>query len=371
MMPLQDGGKYKMSSHKLSHPLPRHTLRATLLVLVTSITSGCFTPGRIQGFNYNVTEIPHVPAPPIPANPYQQLAEKYAPVVYYDAHEVNRPADVDWFLGLTNLWYFDARTNLRLPIKHAPTPKELNWLQKGIQQGEPKRDFSADSFDWRDPKRQSTFFLETVSEELRKGCNPEKWNTYYHAYPNTSNGITIQYWRFYAFNSGFLGLGDHGGDWECAQVVLGADDKPISLRLLGHRDITVVNWKCVHCEKETHPVIVATRGSHTSEIPKSNEQLSTMIRHESHTNGQVTFPDGRTVTGGALFNLGEKGKPASEKVYFVNYSGLWGSPNTLWLNNGYWGPAFNETGMTPDGTCAAWCGDMKDPPAEIAHTHGP
>ncbi len=34
---------------------------------------------------------------------------------------------------------------------------------------------------------------------------------------------------------------------------------------------------------------------------------------------------------------------------FIRYAGLWGSPGLFYSTSGYWGPAFNETGMRADG----------------------
>ena len=83
---------------------------------------------------------------------------------------------------------------------------------------------------------------------------------------------------------------------------------------------------------------------------------------------------------GGLLNLGQKNRPRNGQL-FVAYSGLWGSPQRLFITSGYWGPAFNETGaLCFDGTPAylpsfrykaetaacgrifmkAWCDGMTD-----------
>ena len=45
---------------------------------------------------------------------------------------------------------------------------------------------------------------------------------------------------------------------------------------------------------------------------------------------------------------------------FLQYSGIWGSPGFLFESSGYWGPAFNETGMRGDFFITAWCGGDKN-----------
>jgi hypothetical protein len=71
---------------------------------------------------------------------------------------------------------------------------------------------------------------------------------------------------------------------------------------------------------------------------------------------------------GRLLNIGEKRQPLNGQV-FIRYSGLWGSPseksppipagNALYVGfSGYWGPAYNETGIRPDKFIAAWADGM-------------
>jgi hypothetical protein len=62
---------------------------------------------------------------------------------------------------------------------------------------------------------------------------------------------------------------------------------------------------------------------------------------------------------GPLVNVGSKLAPLNGQV-FIQYSGLWGSPaGFLGNTGGYWGPAFNETGMEQfhiaDFFSIAWC----------------
>jgi hypothetical protein len=48
-----------------------------------------------------------------------------------------------------------------------------------------------------------------------------------------------------------------------------------------------------------------------------------------------------------------------ENQVFIQYSGIWGNPGTIFFSSGYWGPAFNETTMGNDGFVTAWCAGMK------------
>src|SRR5439155_5362791 len=76
----------------------------------------------------------------------------------------------------------------------------------------------------RSAGKHRTFFLSDVDDDRRAGSvDPRLWTTYAHVYPNTLGGITIQYWRFYAYNDAF---NDHGGDWEGLHVVLDRELAP-------------------------------------------------------------------------------------------------------------------------------------------------
>jgi hypothetical protein len=78
----------------------------------------------------------------------------------------------------------------------------------------------------------------------------------------------------------------------------------------------------------------------------------------------VRWPSGMTTPGAALLNLGEKTAPMPG-MEFLWYSGLWGTRESSgWFSaprSGYWGPAFNETGMGPQGFITAWCAGMANP----------
>jgi hypothetical protein len=183
----------------------------------------------------------------------------------------------------------------------------------------------------------------------------------------------VQYWLFYPYNTGrsfallgrTLELGFHGADWEGIHVVLDPARRPVRLRLLGHRDITEVAWERARVAG-SHPIITSGWGSHTSELAGDDGVPS--IRHETWSGGSVARPDGNVTASGALVNLGEKTRPLQP---FLDYAGLWGSVGFNFhralpglgvqnFSSGYWGPAYNETGMRADGFITAWCAGIAD-----------
>lgn len=303
----------------------------------------------------------------------QELAEKFAPIVFHDPNEPNLPTNVVMFLSQTELWSYDDRCR--------PQQKKItNQLNSSIPDTEQSpchpSDDTLQSYGTRSRNKDRTFFLKNVSKTARAGSlDPTKWVTYFHCYPNEDGGVTIQYWRLYAYNTGqFLRLhfniGDHGGDWEAVHIVLDSSYTPIAARFLGHRNISTKPWADLSSEGP-HLLVKSERGGHTSVPLAKNERRksNTLIRHETWSGGKITCPSNSRCAGLSatelvsppLTSLGEKTSPAMN-MEFIQFSGLWGSRQTTWyfprLRSGYWGPANNETGMHRDNFIAAWCEGM-------------
>jgi len=171
--------------------------------------------------------------------------------------------------------------------------------------------------------------------------------------------LNIQYWSFYAFNTGKkigpFEIGDHGGDWEMVEIVLDSGQKPLSLHTTGHSSLESTAWDKVE-KNGTHPVLYVEKGGH--EAHTSALDAAPFIVHPTWTKGLAILPGEPPQIVGDLVDLGSKLHP---KKRFVSYSGLWGSVGATPFSSGYWGPAFNETGMKPDGFLAAWCDDTDRP----------
>jgi len=304
----------------------------------------------------------------------QELAEKFAPVIFHDPDEPNLPANVKLFLPTTELWFYDKRCK-RATAKIVAAP--FNTIPHRRQAPCSRADDEFDSEGSRSRNKERTFFLATVDKVLREGsCDPHDWTTYFHAYPNDISGITIEYWRFYAYNTGYVfgihtQIGSHGGDWEAVHVVLDRNYRPVKARFLGHRSIVEKRWSEL-ITLEDHLLIRSEKGGHTSKAFDAEDQQNSQrfIRQETWSGGRVSWPSRhrlcRTLPlsgeGGDLVNLGEKLFPFPG-MEFIQYSGLWGGRETggflSRLRSGYWGPAFNETGMGKDGFIAAWCQGMQ------------
>lgn len=354
------------------------------------------SPSPSPGASPAPSAVPNAPIPAVIVHPCQKtprdadrdgladscedaLAETYAPIVFHSSEESNFPTNVEAFLPQTVLWFRDDDCDFKVRVLTAPTQAQM------ISQVYPascsnRVPIYANSTRSRDKHR--TFYLADVAEEARKGSPDAKdWITYVHAYPNVLNGATIQYWRFYAYNDA---ANDHGGDWEGVHIVLDSQFKPVRASLLGHTGITQVPWADLEVEG-THPHIFSEGGGHASlaegdsikadgckgiggffSCRVSAEKPETHVRHETWKNGQVTWFSGETQTSGGLLNVGERSTPLNNQV-FIQYAGLWGSPGRIFATSGYWGPAYNETGMLDNGFLTAWALGMLNPKREEAY----
>jgi hypothetical protein len=318
----------------------------------------------------------------------QRLAERYAPVIYHSSDESNFPTNVDAFLAQTALWFYHyAKPELTRPVLEHPTQQQLLNHQQTINS--PALTVRSDAT--RSKNKLVSFYLADVPENARKGStNAAQWTTYFHAYTNELGGITIQFWRFYAYNDAF---NNHGGDWEGIHIILDQSLNPEAIALLGHVNMDPHPYGSVRIEGN-HPVIFSEGGGHGSRLSGDGidargcsglftvppfckmtlDNPKTFVRQETWTGGKVTWFDGRTETTGPLVNIGEKSRPLNGQV-FIRYSGLWGAPSKFFSPlppgnkpyfgfSGYWGPAFNETGMA-GGFIRAWADGMAGLDTEI------
>lgn len=303
----------------------------------------------------------------------QTLAEKYAPIVYHSSDESNLPTNVNWFLPKTSLWFYDDNCTPDLHSRMIISPTQVQVLGWWYRGGCGASD-TVYSNGTRSNRKQRTFYLSDVAGSFRIGSlDSRDWTTYHHTYLNNLGGVTIQYWRFYAYNDA---ANNHGGDWEGIHLVLDSNLQPAQVGFLGHSSIDYTPPSALQWEG-THPRIYSEGGGHASHPSGggifargcSGEPSSinpgnpcTFIRQETWTNGQVrwcsnshvSFCNGAVTPTGTLLNVGSKFQPMNGQL-FILYSGIWGSPGTFFETSGYWGPAFNETGMGSDGFITAWC----------------
>jgi len=298
----------------------------------------------------------------------QAIAERFAPVIYHSSDETNFPTNVDRVLHASGLYFYDdgCDPDLVRPVQASPAQAALLGWSTDASCG-PHTTVRSDAT--RSAGKQRTFFLADLPRDLRAGsADTREWTTYAHVYPNAVGGVTVQYWRLYAYNDA---TNDHGGDWEGLHVVLDDELRPFAVRLVGHATVDTAPFDAFEREG-AHVRVFSEGGGHATHASGASIRARgcdggpcavdpgdprTFVRHETWPGGQVTFPGGRRSAAGALVNVGSRVAPLHGQD-FIRYSGLWGSPGLLYGTSGYWGPAFNETAMRRDGFVTAWCAGM-------------
>jgi hypothetical protein len=309
----------------------------------------------------------------IPDDLELQLANEFAPILFYEASEPNLPSSAQRYLQNSELWFFSRNCSpQQVPVATLSSSSIPRRVLPDCRA--PQR--TIDSHGTRSSGKESTFYLRTVPETERRGStDTQQWITYVHAFRNDIGGITLQFWRFYPYNTGyFLGFksdnGSHSGDWEAIHVVLQSGQRfiPVKIRLLGHTDLITKPWSDVIAENG-HALIKCGKGGHTSMLMSRGDLVarSHFIEQESWTGGTVRWPGRGPGKTGPLIRLGQKAYPAPG-MEWLRYSGLWGTRESSGMfsfyRSGYWGPAFNETGMGKDGFVSAWCEGMARPKKE-------
>jgi hypothetical protein len=316
--------------------------------------------GYLQIVTLGMIQLPAL-AQPDHAEEYLRLANKFAPQIVYSQAEPNLPASVEWFLLRTGLSVHDAGC--------VPTDVDFGLATivslKKSEYKSPCRDGVVKASGTRSASRSHTFVLRDVSDADKHGSSDTAdWPLYLHTFRNALGGWALQYWCFYAFNTGktilWLQIGFHGGDWEMFQVDTDSNGTPRSVAMTGHTKVESAPWSAVPLVEGTHPVVYAERGGH--EMHLQPQEPPPYIRRGTWPNSMVVgkfLPGGASTSpGGPIIDVGSRLHPL---VGFLNYSGLWGSLGKTRWSSGYWGAPFNETQMPQDGFLFAWCFNIKDP----------
>jgi len=285
------------------------TVRAGLLVL--SIVAGVRPIGLGgAGATDSPPLIPAIsPAAPVDADHdginddlEQQLAEKYAPVIYIEPDESNYPVNVDWFLDRAHLQYHEDCAIDR-DDDFDPTPIGSQLLGPDSQSfwadgpycgsgdtgyghpphrtlstaaADPDGQFSAGALT-TGYSDQQTFVLTDLADAYHVGStDPRDWKTYFHVYPGADGGVMIQYWHVFAYNEFGGEFDNHGGDWDASiQVWLKPDLTMKGVWFSRHADDHPGTFFCATIDADcgavqvrlfdsTHPVVTIDGGGHAA-----------------------------------------------------------------------------------------------------------
>jgi hypothetical protein len=172
----------------------------------------------------------------------QDLAEQYAPILYFVKGEQCYPVNVSY--ALENSFLYENGDPS--PLSTAPTAALLST-------------YTTDNY-YLDNQRGTVAVGDNSIENDYQSKMAALGYTVY-ANVDTANNV-IQYWFFYAFNGGDLNR--HEGDWEMIQVVL-AGGQPSEVMFSQHYAGQKAQWRQVDKEGD-HVKVYVAQGSHANYI---------------------------------------------------------------------------------------------------------
>lgn len=116
-------------------------------------------------------------------------------------------------------------------------------------------------------------------------------NHIYARWVQEGEDIWIQYWFFYYFNNGFLGEGDHEGDWEGVQVHLSAESSylPESIVFNSHKGARRCAPGEISLTESDGPWVFVANGSHASYPASGTWETEVPFHSDSITVGEESF----------------------------------------------------------------------------------
>ena len=172
----------------------------------------------------------------------ENIAEQYAPILYFEQGETCYPVDVSYHIDNSYLYQFTGDEPLL--IDESPSDLNLSAYVTG--------DYYLDNM-------LGTTDDENIIQDYQNKLSTLGYRVYCHIHQ--SGGTTVvQYWMFYAFNKGELN--QHEGDWEMVQIVL-SGGTPTDVMYSQHHGGQRATWDQVERDGDHIKVYVA-RGSHAN-----------------------------------------------------------------------------------------------------------
>ena len=251
----------------------------------------------------------------------QDLAQQYAPILYFVEGEQCFPVDVTYAIESSHLYEVGNPT----PLSTSPTETMLG-------------NYTSD-FYYLDNQRGTTVVGDNGIESDYQSKMPALGYTVYSRVDTTQN--VIQYWFFYAFNGGDLNR--HEGDWEMVQVVLDGG-QPTEVMFSQHYSGQKATWSQVEKEGD-HVKVYVARGSHANYIKPFSGKIG-LASDAVGDNGRILKPKSLQSDGYDIIPL--------ESQPWLSFAGRWGwagasqsaeAEAVLLGEAGPNGPMFREDGI--------------------------
>lgn len=243
-----------------------------VLVSVVIVVFAAFVPaGQSRAADGGVTSTTiGDPPPSADAGPAQQLADRYAPVVYL--REVNSN-----ICDTENEGFDPVAVDFVLKRDDIPLMKSVDGTANGARELVKDAPSAADLYG-----RDAGYYLDYPGSPVRPGCvyrryfadrmSTENWPfvAYAHIYQEPgSHELALQYWMYYYFNDW---NNNHEGDWEMVMLFFDANTaeealtkEPTRVVYAQHGGGERSDWNDKKFSKEDgHPVVYVARGAHAS-----------------------------------------------------------------------------------------------------------
>lgn len=253
----------------------------------------------------------------------QALAEKYAPVFYFEKSEEVYPVSMAYALSNSNLNQSDE--GVPTLIDGSPTVEDISKYT------DPKMDYYLDN-------RKGTIHDDNIIRDYRENMGELGYTVYAHVFKQ-GNETIVQYWMFYAFNKGTLNT--HEGDWEMVQIILNGEEQPTEAMYSQHISGQKAKWSQVE-KSGDHPKVYVARGSHANYLRYYQGKLGLASDYVGK-NGKVLEPDDYILV---ILGAAEQG--------WIDFAGRWGdfggNESEIRGERGPYGPAYREDGSMWTGT---------------------
>ncbi|MCX6665368.1 MAG: Vps62-related protein [Euryarchaeota archaeon] len=198
------------------------------------------------------------------------LAQQYAPILYFEQNEKCFPVDVSYALDNSELYLLGTST----PILTNPNATAIATYILPL--------YYLDN-------NKGTVNDNGIIDDYQSKMSTLGYTVYAHVVSSDTT-TTIQYWFFYAFNAG--DLNQHEGDWEMIQVVL-SNGQPTEAMYSQHYSGQKATWNQVDHEGDRIKDYVA-RGSHANYFRSYSGKIG-LASDAVGSNGNILQPTDYTI----------------------------------------------------------------------------
>jgi hypothetical protein len=249
------------------------------------------------------------------------LANKFAPILYFEDDEEFFPIEINAILEHSNLKSVENNSI----VDPMPITIDSLFLHSDYKPKNPR--YFIDIHDG-----DSVNKIKDTYEIIKDDYN----STIYANVFKLSNEIIIQYWFFFIFNNGKYN--DHEGDWEMIQIILDSNETPSFSGYSQHYTGRARHWSKT-IKEDSQPVVYIAEGSHASYFDNGNAGYHSLEIEGCGLTGEES-------TGDTIKYLPSKDYSVvllSDQKW-LHFDGYWGKKTDSDSTSGPQGPYYRHCG---------------------------